>query len=93
LADSGWSVTTLQELFEVSTSLVHQPLPDGNRVTVLTNAGDLGILCADACEASGLILPALAEETTQVLCALLPPEAAEGCAPGFRATRNAGGEA
>jgi acyl-CoA synthetase (NDP forming) len=67
---------TLQELFEVSTLLVHQPLPEGNRVAVLTNAGGLGILCADACEASGLALPALTEETTQALCALLPPEAA-----------------
>jgi acetyl coenzyme A synthetase (ADP forming)-like protein len=67
---------TLQELFEVSTLLVHQPLPEGNRVAVLTNAGGLGILCADACEASGLVLPALAAETTQALRALLPPEAA-----------------
>jgi acetate---CoA ligase (ADP-forming) len=41
---------TLQELFEVSTLLVHQPLPEGNQVAVLTNAGGLGILCADACE-------------------------------------------
>ncbi|HVA88478.1 MAG TPA: GNAT family N-acetyltransferase [Chloroflexota bacterium] len=67
---------TLQELFEVSTLLVHQPLPEGNRVAVLTNAGGLGILCADACEASGLVLPALTVETTQALRALLPPEAA-----------------
>jgi acyl-CoA synthetase (NDP forming) len=67
---------TLQELFEVSTLLVHQPLPEGNRVAVLTNAGGLGILCADACEASGLALPALTEETRDALRALLPAEAA-----------------
>ena len=35
----------------------------GRRVAVLTNAGGLGILCADACEAAGLELPPLAEET------------------------------
>ena len=34
-----------------------QPLPRGRRVAVLTNAGGLGILCADACEAAGLELP------------------------------------
>ena len=37
--------------------------PRGRRVAVLTNAGGLGILCADACEAAGLELPVLAEET------------------------------
>ena len=36
--------------------LSRQPLPRGRRVAVLTNAGGLGILCADACEAAGLEL-------------------------------------
>ena len=40
-----------------------QSLPLGRRVAVLTNAGGLGILAADACEAAGLELPTLAEET------------------------------
>ena len=40
--------------------LSSQPLPRGKRVAVLTNAGGLGILCADACEAAGLELPTLA---------------------------------
>ena len=31
-----------------------QPLPRGRRVGVITNAGGLGILCADACESAGL---------------------------------------
>ena len=43
---------------------------------MLTNAGGLGILCADACEAAGLELPALGAETRQPRCAaLLPAEA------------------
>ena len=67
---------TLEELFEVATLLTHQPLPAGNRVGVLTNAGGLGILCADACEANGLQLPMLSDETQAALRALLPPEAA-----------------
>jgi acyl-CoA synthetase (NDP forming) len=42
---------------------------------VLTNAGGLGILCADACEAAGLSLSPLADETVAALRALLPSEA------------------
>jgi acyl-CoA synthetase (NDP forming) len=39
---------------------------------VLTNAGGLGILCADACEAAGLELPELSEETVAALREVLP---------------------
>ena len=52
-------VRTLEELIDLAGLLSRQPLPAGPRVAVLTNAGGLGILCADACEASGLTLPAL----------------------------------
>ena len=38
--------------------------PRGRRVGVITNAGGLGILCADACESAGLELPELTEQTT-----------------------------
>ncbi|HEY3078460.1 MAG TPA: GNAT family N-acetyltransferase [Chloroflexota bacterium] len=66
---------TLQELFDATALLANQPLPAGNRVGVITNAGGLGILCADACEANGLELPELGEETRATLRALLPAEA------------------
>jgi acetyl coenzyme A synthetase (ADP forming)-like protein len=66
---------TLEELFDVATLLSNQPLPEGNRVAVITNAGGLGILCADACEANGLELPELTEATRAGLRALLPAEA------------------
>ena len=42
---------------------------------MLTNAGGLGILCADACEAAGLELPELSEETRAALQPLLPDDA------------------
>jgi len=42
---------------------------------VLTNAGGLGILCADACEGAGLTLPPLAEATLDDLRRVLPAEA------------------
>ena len=44
---------TLEELVDAAALLSSQPLPRGRRVGVLTNAGGLGILCADACEAAG----------------------------------------
>src|SRR5207249_3136342 len=66
---------TLEELVDVTALLSTQPLPKGRRVALLTNAGGLGILCADACEAVGLELPPLADSTNEALTSVLPPEA------------------
>jgi acyl-CoA synthetase (NDP forming) len=66
---------TLEELLDTAALLSSQPLPNGRAVAVLTNAGGLGILCADACEGLALALPALAEETRARLAGLLPGEA------------------
>jgi acetate---CoA ligase (ADP-forming) len=66
---------TLEELVDVAALLSSQPLPKGRRVAVLTNAGGLGILCADACDAARLELPELAAETTAALAQVLPAEA------------------
>jgi acetyl coenzyme A synthetase (ADP forming)-like protein len=66
---------TLEELIDASVLLSSQPLPAGRRVAVLTNAGGLGILCADACDAEGLELPPLGEATAAKLSELLPAEA------------------
>ena len=67
--------TSLEELIDVATLLSSQPEPQGRRVAVLTNAGGLGILCADACDAAGLELPELSEDSHHALAALLSPEA------------------
>ena len=66
---------TLAELIDAAALLSTQPLPNGRRVAVLTNAGGLGILCADACEAAGLELPALGRRTEEALRAVLAHEA------------------
>jgi acetyl coenzyme A synthetase (ADP forming)-like protein len=66
---------TLEELVDAAALLSSQPLPRGRRVGVLTNAGGLGILCADACAAAGLELPELSEETRATLQPLLPEDA------------------
>jgi acetyl coenzyme A synthetase (ADP forming)-like protein len=66
---------TLEELVDVAALLSTQPLPQGRQVALLTNAGGLGILAADACEAAGLELPSLTAETRAALAAMLPREA------------------
>ena len=66
---------TLAELSEVASLLATQPAPAGHRVGIVTNAGGLGILCADACEAGGLEVPPLAERARERLAEFLPPEA------------------
>jgi acetyl coenzyme A synthetase (ADP forming)-like protein len=65
---------TLDELVDVAALLSDQPVPRGRRVALLTNAGGLGILCADACEAAGLELPSLSEETLRALHDVMPVE-------------------
>ena len=66
---------TLEELVDAAALLSSQPLPRGRRVGVLTNAGGLGILCADACARAGLELPELGAETQAALRPLLPDDA------------------
>jgi acetyl coenzyme A synthetase (ADP forming)-like protein len=65
---------TLDELIDVASLLSAQPVPRGRRVAVVTNAGGLGILAADACEALGLELPPPSDETRAALAAFMPPE-------------------
>jgi acetyl coenzyme A synthetase (ADP forming)-like protein len=66
---------TFAELLETARLLAGQPLPDGDRVAIVTNAGGLAVICADACEAAGLTLPELSEESQDKLRDLLPDEA------------------
>jgi acetate---CoA ligase (ADP-forming) len=66
---------TLGELIDTAVLLSSQPLPRGARTAILTNAGGLGILCADACEAEGLELPRPSAQTEQALADVVPREA------------------
>lgn len=42
------------ELCDVVTALLYQPLPQGNRIGILTIGGGLGVMAAEACEKEGL---------------------------------------
>jgi acetyl coenzyme A synthetase (ADP forming)-like protein len=60
-------VDTVAELFDVAAALSSQPVPKGNRVVVVTNAGGPGILATDALINSGMEMPALAPATVKEL--------------------------
>jgi len=62
-------------LFDVSTALAYQPLPAGERIAIVTNAGGPGIMMSDALELCGLSVASLDEETTKKLKQILPDAA------------------
>jgi acyl-CoA synthetase (NDP forming)/ribosomal protein S18 acetylase RimI-like enzyme len=69
-------VATLAELLGTAQLLTDQPLPAGDRVGIITNAGGPGVLCADSCVFRGLRVPDLAEEVKAGLAGLVPSTAA-----------------
>ncbi len=64
-----------EQMFDWARALAACPLPNGNRMAILTNAGGPGVIAADALETNGLNLAALSKETEEKLAALLPPSA------------------
>lgn len=66
---------TLAEMFDVASFLSAQPVPKGDRVAIITNAGGAGILAADACEDLGLQVPELSAATQSALSEFLSPAA------------------
>ena len=66
---------TLAEMFDVSALLATQPVPRGDRVGIVTNAGGPAIVCADACEAAGARVPELSAALAQALADGLPATA------------------
>ena len=48
------ATTSLGELVDTAALLACQPLPAGNRVAIVSNAGGAGVLAADACADHGL---------------------------------------
>jgi acetyl coenzyme A synthetase (ADP forming)-like protein len=68
-------VETIDELFDTAIAFARQPMPKGNRVAIVTNAGGPGILATDAAIRYGLTLAALSEPTKERLREHLPPTA------------------
>ncbi|MDO9536718.1 MAG: bifunctional acetate--CoA ligase family protein/GNAT family N-acetyltransferase [Thermoplasmata archaeon] len=66
-------VNEISDLFNCSSILGMQPLPQGRRLAIITNAGGPGILATDALISKGGKLAELSEETMKVLNEYLPP--------------------
>lgn len=66
---------SLEELFNFLQVFSQNPLPQGKRLAILTNAGGLGVLATDAASLSGLELANLSEKTLKTLAEFLPPAA------------------
>ncbi|MBN2210940.1 MAG: acetate--CoA ligase family protein [Sedimentisphaerales bacterium] len=66
---------TFESIFDYATAFAMQPLPKGNRVAIITNAGGPGIMAADAVENMGLVVASLHDSTATALKDKLPPAA------------------
>ena len=67
-----------EALFDYATAFAMQPLPNGERVAVITNAGGPGIMAADAAESSGLKMVSPSKESDAKLRAFMPAAGAFG---------------
>ncbi|MBN1347490.1 MAG: acetate--CoA ligase family protein [Phycisphaerae bacterium] len=69
---------TFEALFDCAKALSMQPLPKGDRVAIITNAGGPGIMAADAVENAGMEVAALARASATALKKRLPAAASVG---------------
>jgi len=65
------AITSL-ELIDFAKSFANSPLPAGNRVGIITRGGGWGVLTADACEQSGLVVPPLPDTLIREIDKILP---------------------
>jgi acetyltransferase len=66
---------SIKSQFDYARALVRQPLPKGQNVAVVANAGGPGIMAADAIERQGLTLAHLTPETLERLAREVPKAA------------------
>jgi len=69
---------TFEQLYDYATAFSMQPLPKGKSVAIVTNAGGLGVICADAVENSGMKVAQLDHQTATALKKKLPNAASVG---------------
>jgi len=66
---------SIRQQFDYAQAFANQPPPAGQSVAVITNAGGVGIMAADAIERQGLTFAKLTDETINKLASRLPPAA------------------
>ena len=67
-------VSSMAELFDIGLAFSKAPLPEGNNVAIITNAGGGGVLTVDEMERQGLELVQFDEETKEKLRKGIPEE-------------------
>jgi acetate---CoA ligase (ADP-forming) len=67
---------TFESIFDYATALSMQPLPKGDRVLIITNAGGPGTMAADAVEHAGMTVAELATNTATSLARNCRPQPA-----------------
>lgn len=68
-------VDSVDRLLDLAPALAEQPLPDGDGVVVVSNAGGPGVMATDAVGASRLSMAELADETVDRLNEVIPERA------------------
>jgi len=68
-------VGSIEELFNTAILLAYQPMPRGDRIAIVTNAGGPGVMATDAAVQAGLKMAQFAPRTTEALKASLPAAA------------------
>ncbi len=68
-------VNSIEELFNSAIMYANQPLPAGDRLAIVTNAGGPGVMATDAAVRLGLKLPRFESTTTERLRESLPATA------------------
>jgi acetyltransferase len=68
-------VEGVDELFNRAIAFAKQPIPKGNRIAIVTNAGGPGIMATDAAVRHNLKIATFSENTKQKLKKVLPPTA------------------
>jgi len=68
-------VASIEELFNTAIMYAYQPMPPGDRLAIVTNAGGPGVMATDAAVRCGLSIARFEPQTTQKLKAALPATA------------------
>src|SRR3989454_1260845 len=66
---------SIEELFDHAMAFARQPLPNGKRVAIVTDAGGPAIMCTDFLIENGMEMATLSESTVASMRAWAPPEA------------------
>lgn len=64
---------TMEQLFDFALCFANQPVPKGNRLAIITNAGGPGIIATDEAERNGLHVVELSDKLQEKIKRYLPP--------------------